>query len=130
MVNSKSIPLEKKYLRKRGAISRKKYIFPILEYLVLNNGSITNDEADEIIELRFKKDFSSLDYEFHKDGTRRWKKNVDYANWIMKKNGLLVQDARFVWKITEYGKECYKKLKENPLLSIKITSNKLIFEIQ
>jgi len=127
MANSRLL-LRKKITRKRGAISRKKYIFPILEYLVLNNVSITNEDADEIIESRFKKNFTSLDYEFHKDGTRRWEKNVDYANWIMKENGLLEHEARSVWKITDYGMECYTKLKENPLTIIKMSGNKLTFK--
>ncbi|MDP3444181.1 MAG: tetratricopeptide repeat protein, partial [Ignavibacteria bacterium] len=120
-------PPKTKIIRKYGAISRKKYIFPILEYLVLNNGTITTDIADDIIGSRFAKDFTSIDYEFHKDGTRRWEKNVDYATYIMKSNGLLKQDTLSEYKITEYGRQCYLKLKENPLTVINISNNKLTF---
>jgi restriction endonuclease Mrr len=119
-VNVSENILKPKYPKKRGATSRKKYIFPILEYLVLNNGSITNDVAYHHIESKFQEDFNPIDNGLLGDGkTKRWEENVGWALTYMKKSGMLIQDKRGEWKITKDGEEFYKKLKENPLSQIK-----------
>jgi hypothetical protein len=128
-VNVSENILKPKYTKIHGATSRKKYIFPILEYLVQNNGSITNDVAYHIIESKFGKDFKPIDYDFQRDGkTRRWGKNVDWAKTHMKASGMLTQDTRREWKITKYGEECYTKLKENPLIQIVISGGIISFQ--
>ena len=128
-VNVSENILKPKYTKIHGATSRKKYIFPILEYLILNNGSITNEVAYYLIESKFQKDFKTIDYEFMRDGkTRRWEENVDWAKAHMKKSGMLTQDTRREWKITKYGEECYMKLKENPLIQIEISGGIISFQ--
>ena len=125
---SENIP-KPKITRKRGGTSRKKYIFPILEYLVQNNGSITNDVAYHIIESKFGKDFTPVDLEFLKNGiTKKWEENLDWAKSHMKASGMLERDAPTVWKITNYGRECYTKLKDNPLIQIKISGGIISFQ--
>jgi hypothetical protein len=128
-VNVSENILKPKYTKIHGATSRKKYIFPILEYLVLNNGSITNDVAFHLIESKFRNYFKPIDNEFLRDGkTRRWEENVDWAKTHMKASGMLTQDTRREWKITKYGEECYTKLKENPLIQIVISGGIISFQ--
>ena len=125
---SESIP-KQKFTRTRGGTSRKKYIFPILEYLVQNDGSITNDVAYRIIESKFGKNFTAVDVEFIRNGvTRKWEENLDWAKTHMKKSGMLEQDTRMVWKITNYGRQCYSKLKDNPLTQINISNGIISFQ--
>ena len=121
--------LKPKYTKLHGATSRKKYIFPILEYLVNNKGTITNDAAYQIIELKCGNMFNQIDHQLLRDGfTHRWQKNVDWAKSHMKASGMLTQATRCEWKITKYGEECHTKLKENPLIQIEISGGIISFQ--
>jgi hypothetical protein len=122
-----TIPQKEKTTRKRGGKQRTECFFPLLEYLINNNGTMVNEDADTVIKTWFGTSLNDLDYELLKDGKPRLKKTVDWAKTVMKANGWLTQEIQCEWKITDYGIGIYKELKENPKTVIKVSEEVIYF---
>jgi hypothetical protein len=104
-----------KITRTYGAVSRKHYYFPMLEYLFQHGPIKKNKQAYKIIEDQFKDEFTDIDTNnLEQDPSIRWKKNLDWAKHDLRDNGLLRNDIPSVWESTDAGKEFYLIVKDNP----------------
>lgn len=99
-------------LRVFGATSRHEYIFPILEGLAKNK-SLTNGQITTLIENQFVDRFNDIDKEYVSGGTIRWRKNLAWLKYQMKKDGFIeVDEPNHTWRLTKKGSEYHMKLKK------------------
>ncbi|MEM7821860.1 MAG: winged helix-turn-helix domain-containing protein [Candidatus Aenigmatarchaeota archaeon] len=102
-----------KATRVYGGIPAKEYRILILEALLEKGGKATVQEVYEIVEQRMGNEFKDIDLQVLSSGGIRWKKNVAWARYHLKQEGLLRSDSPHgVWEISEKGIEYLNKFKK------------------